>query len=124
MLVDTDIIIDYLRGQKDAVTFLEHHIEEIHLSAMSVAELFQGVREGKERRQLDAMLEAFTLLPMDIEIAAAAGLLRRKFRDKFGCGLADCIIAATAIHHEMPVFTLNTKHFRMLDNVRMPYSKT
>lgn len=123
MIIDTDVIIDYLRGQKDAVDFLEEHVEDTHLSAMSVAELYQGVREGKERRQLDAMLEAFTLLPIDSEIATAAGLLRRDYRNKFGCGLADCIIAASALHHELPLVTLNEKHFGMIKDVMIPYQK-
>lgn len=123
MIVDTDVIIDYLRGQKDAVAFLEDNIEDVHLSAMSVAELYQGVREGNERRQLDAMLEAFAILPIDSEIAAAAGLLRRDNRSKYGCGLADCIIAATALHHERPLASLNAKHFGMLKDVVIPYRK-
>lgn len=123
MIIDTDVIIDYLRGQKDAVDFLETHVENTHLSAISVAELHQGAREGKERRQLDAMLEAFTLLPIDSEIATAAGLLRRDYQNKFGCGLADCIIAATALHHELPLVTLNEKHFGMIKDVVIPYRK-
>ena len=52
MLVDTDVMIDYLRGFEVAVNFLEQHVDDLRVSAITVAELYQGVREGKERTKL------------------------------------------------------------------------
>ena len=40
-----------------------------------------------------------------------------------GCGLADCMIAATASHHQLELATLNDKHFGMLQDVVVPYQK-
>ncbi|EKD91792.1 MAG: hypothetical protein ACD_29C00373G0001, partial [uncultured bacterium] len=37
-----------------------------------------------------------------------------------GTGLADAIIAATALHNELELVTLNTRHFPMLKTVK-PY---
>jgi len=123
MLVDTDVLIDYLRGYPDTIAFLEENLDGIFLSAVSVAELYQGVREGHERAQLTRMISAFSVLPLTQEIAEIAGLFRRDFRDRLGCGLADCMIAATASVHQLPLFTLNDKHFRMLGEVTQPYTK-
>ena len=123
MLVDTDILIDYLRGHAGAVSFLEKHIDEVFISAVSVAELFQGVREGGERTRLSRMISAFVVLPLTEEIAETAGLYRRDFKASTGCGLADCMIAATASAHRFPLATLNCKHFKMLQGVVSPYPK-
>ncbi|HEY5893867.1 MAG TPA: type II toxin-antitoxin system VapC family toxin [Chthoniobacterales bacterium] len=90
------MLIDYLRGYPDAVTYLEHHVDEVSISAVSVAELFQGVREGQDRINLATMISALVVLPLTEEIAEIAGLYRRDHRASLGCGLADCMIAATA----------------------------
>ena len=74
MLIDTDILIDYVRGQPDAVLFIEQNIDHLAVSAVSVAELYQGVREGRERTKLSRMISAFTVLPLTLEIAKCAGL--------------------------------------------------
>ena len=124
MLVDTDILIDYLREQPEAVDFLERHVDDVAVSAVSVAELFQGVREGRERTKLEIMLSALMILPLTAEIASLAGIFRRHFKDRIGCGLADCMIAATASHHSMDLATLNGKHFTMLPSITEPYRKS
>lgn len=123
MLVDTDILIDYLRDHPEAVSFLESHVAEVSISAVSVAELYQGVREGQERTKLSRMVSALVVLPLTGEIAETAGLYRRDYRDRIGCGLADCMIAATASEHCLDSATLNNKHFKMLKNVITPYTK-
>ncbi|MDB6070314.1 MAG: PilT protein domain protein [Verrucomicrobiales bacterium] len=123
MLIDTDILIDYLRGHPSAVEFIERNMDNLVISAVSVAELFQGVREGIERTKLSRMISALTVIPLTQEIAETAGLFRRDYRDSLGCGLADCMIAATAAEHHIGLATLNDRHFRMLISVTKPYSK-
>ncbi len=122
-LVDTDVLIDYLRGHPKAVQYLEANVDEVAISAVSVAELFQGVREGQERHKLSTTLSALVVLPLTEEIAEVAGLYRRDFRASTGCGLADCLIAATASHHGLELVTLNGEHFTMLERVTTPYLK-
>ena len=122
-LLDSDVLIDYLRGQADAVTLLETELTEACISAVSVAELYQGVREGRERSQLTELIAAFTVLPVTTEIAAQAGLFSRSYRASHGCNLADCLIAATAEVHQLRLLTLNRKHYPMLSNVQIPYRK-
>ncbi len=123
MLVDTDILIDFLRGCRDAEAFLTKQVDDVSISAVTVAELYQGVREGEERAKLATTLSAFTILPMTEEIAEMAGLFRRDYRPKSGCGLADCMIAASASMHDLPLATLNKRHFPMLASVVTPYTK-
>lgn len=123
MLVDTDIWIDYLRGQPQATEFIECHVAGLSISTVSVAELYQGVRDGKEMSKLAKTLSATTILPLTEEIARKAGLYRRDYRSTLGCGLADCMIAATSRHHGIVMATLNARHFKMLEHVITPYEK-
>lgn len=123
MLVDTDVLIDYLRGHPDAVRYLEDHVDEVSISVVSVAELFQGVRDGLERTKLSKMISALVVLPLTEEIAEMAGLYRRDYRASLGCGLADCMIAAMAAQHGLELVTLNARHFKMLPRTTTPYVK-
>jgi predicted nucleic acid-binding protein len=122
-MLDTDIVIDYLRGNAHAVEFLEHTAATLLLSAMTVAELYAGVREGHERGVLDKLLGAFLVIAVDADIAARGGLLRRDYGRSHGIGIADAIIAASAEKRNATLVTLNKKHFPMLPNVVVPYEK-
>jgi hypothetical protein len=45
-LIDTDVLVDYLRGQPSAVAFIQQAPVAFWVSTMTVAELFAGIREG------------------------------------------------------------------------------
>ena len=123
ILIDTDILIDYLRGINSAILFVEEHSAEAHVSAINIAELYQGVRAGIEQVKLAKTLTAMTCLPTTSETAELAGLFSRDFRPSHGCGLADCLVAGTAQLHGLSLATLNSKHFPMLKDVIVPYQK-
>src|SRR5947209_2716955 len=123
LLIDTDVLIDYLRGRAEAVTYLEGLTEALAVSAVTVAELYAGVREGAERVALEQFLTAFEIIPVDEAIALAGGLFRRDFGKSHSTGLADALIAATAESRQATLVTLNDKHFPMLSNVLIPYQK-
>jgi predicted nucleic acid-binding protein len=103
--------------------FLEGCHEPLALPAISVAELYFGVRDGEERSRLDAFIAAFDILIVDSVIAIQAGLWRRHYVRSHGSGLADALIAASANAAQAKLVTLNRKHFPMLANVIVPYSK-
>ncbi len=123
LLLDTDVLIDYLRSRSEAIGYIEQLTEPLVMSAITLAELYAGVREGTERTALDRFVQAFTVLPIDHEIAVQGGLYRRDYGKSHRVGLADALIAATAEKHNATLVTLNNKHFPMLGNVIVPYQK-
>ena len=123
ILVDTDVLVDYLRESPPAVEYLESLREELLTSAVVVAELYAGVREGKERAALNTLLSAFEVVPVSTELAERGGLLRRDYGPKHGTGLADALIAATVLQAGAELATLNAKHFPMVQKVTVPYAR-
>ena len=125
LLIDTDVLIDYLRNFPEAVKFLENKIETslCYLSVITIAELFAGVREGKERSAMGSFLQAFEIVKVDTDIAQKGGLYRRDYGKSYGTGLADAIIAASAELYQAKLITLNQKHFPMIKNIFSPYEK-
>lgn len=123
LLIDTDVLIDYLRDRTEAVTYLETLTSSRSISAITVAELYAGVREGDEREVLDQFIGSFQVLAVDENIATRAGIIRRDFGKTHGIGLADAIIAATAEAQQANLVMLNSKHFQMIKDVVVPYKK-
>ncbi|MGA1121313.1 MAG: type II toxin-antitoxin system VapC family toxin [bacterium] len=123
LLLDTDVLIDFLRGQPQAVQLLEDTDCEFHVSAVSVAELYGGVRDGREREVLDQLMGLLRTIEISTEIARQAGLWRREYGKSHGTGIIDALIAACADASQIPLATLNVKHFPMLPRVSAPYRK-
>lgn len=122
ILVDTDVIVDFLRGYAKAVSYVENHSAEIVLSSIVVAELYAGVRDN-ERSNLDDFVSLFPIIPITSEIAKTGGLFKRDYHKSYGIGLADALMAATAVIENAELKTLNTKHYPMLKGLRAPYIK-
>ena len=119
-LIDTNIFIDYLKGDLSAVEFISNLSVSPVLSVLTVAEIYSGAKEN-EMPEVEEFLSAFRIINVDYEIAATGGLFRNKYFKSHGVCLADGIIAATAKLNNFKLSTLNTKHFPMLDNVIRPY---
>ena len=124
LLLDTDILIDYLRGQVKAVAFLKKTRRRLLVSALTVAELHVGVREGAERQVLDDFLGLMEVVALTPEMARLGGLWRRDYGKSHGTGLIDALIAATAEIGGSTLATLNEKHYPMLEAVLVPFRKS
>jgi predicted nucleic acid-binding protein len=105
-LVDSDVIIDHLRGARALPSF------PLACSTITRCELFAG-RDKPEvlRRLLKRMLE----LPVDSAIAERGGVLKRT------CQLAtpDALIAATALEHDLPLMTRNRRRFERVAGLEL-----
>ncbi len=123
ILPDTDVLIDFLRGHRQAVEFVYKNSSQIILSSIVVAELYAGVRGEKELVVLDNFISLFETVPVNGEIAKMGGLYKRDFGKSHGVGLADAIIAATCETINAQLKTLNIKHYPMIRNIRPAYTK-
>lgn len=123
ILLDTDVLVDFLRGHAKAVAFVNTHHARIILSSIAVAELYAGVKGDSEHAALDGFVSLFRVVPVSAEIAKAAGLYKRDYGKSHGVGLADAIVAATAEAENADLKTLNVRHYPMLKNLKPAYRK-
>lgn len=68
-LIDTDIAIDYPRGNSDAIAYVEGLSGKDFISAITVAELYAGVRDGAERTASESFVRAFQVVIVDSAMA-------------------------------------------------------
>jgi predicted nucleic acid-binding protein len=123
LLIDTDVLIEYLRGRSEAAEYLEGLTSDLCISVISVSELFAGVRGDEEERSLKQLLLAFVALPVTEKTARLGGLYRRDYGASHGTGLADALIAATSEENGADLVTLNRRHFPMVSRITVPYER-
>jgi predicted nucleic acid-binding protein len=122
-LVDTSILIDYLRGHADARKLLERERTTgvLHASAITRLEILAGMRETEEDGTR-ALLSTLAWHPVDAEVADPAGALgRRWLPSHHGIDSADLAIAATVIRAGTELLTRNVKRFPMFSDLQAPY---
>jgi len=116
-LVDTDWVIEHLRGRKTVTERLSQVKEHgLAISVISLAERWEGVYYSRDPARSQAGLEEFlcgvAVLGLDEEICRRFGRLRGHLREQ-GKLIADfdLLIAASALEHRLTLLTNNRRHF-------------
>ena len=114
LLIDSDILIDHLRKEKNALDFLDRALEKgylLFLSVVSRAEIYAGMRKGEDKA-ICSLFEIIKPVNVDATIADKAGEYLRKFSKSHALNVGDAIIAATASEMELSLVTRNLKTIR------------
>ncbi|MBN2393630.1 MAG: type II toxin-antitoxin system VapC family toxin [Anaerolineae bacterium] len=111
LLVDTDVLIEYLRGSEQAIVFLESLERRPAISVICVAEVLAGVRDETEQEAIECFLQTFDILPVDDAAARLGGHYRRTYAKSHGTSLADALVAATAVNNNLRLATFNARHY-------------
>jgi predicted nucleic acid-binding protein len=116
LLLDTNILIDVLRGEPPALAWLEQQ-ERPHISVISWIEVLVGCREGESGR-VEAWLDTFPRLPLNDAIA----LETVRLRQRHGLKIPAAIILATARCADFSLATRNSRDFPLaMGGVVHPY---
>lgn len=113
VLIDTDILINFLRGDEKTGAILRDLSQEHHAlcSVITVGEILAGMRP-QEKDKTYFLLKGLQVIPVTFEIAEQAGLWKFKLK-MHSLELDDCLIAATCVLHADALFTQNKKHYPM-----------
>lgn len=124
-MIDTDILIDALRGLTASVNFLahQHAAGGISISIISAMELIAGCRNGAELRQIQSFAGNLVVLPITSSSSQTARQLMESYFLSHGLLIPDALIAATALDQALPLYTKNVRHFQMIPllSVTRPY---
>ncbi len=120
VLLDTSIVINLFKGDQSILSFLEEQ-KNIYVPSIVLGELFLGAhRSKKPSKHLDQIRDFLTgcaILQIDSVTAEHYGSIKHGLLLK-GHPIPenDIWIAATALQHNLPVFT-NDKHFDVVESL-------
>jgi len=128
VLVDTSVIIDYLRQtksdhrNKSLFINLVNTNHELAISIVTHTELFAGKSvwdKPQAKQDLKLVLTGLDVIPLNLNISKKAGRIAATHKT----GIIDAIIAATAVENKIELVTLNAKHFSDIKNLHLRPSR-
>ncbi len=112
-ILDTDVVIDYLREYDYALRLLQRWLGEglLAVSTLTHLEVYQGMK-ANEADATGAFLDGLVSVPVDVAVARRAGTMLGDLRAKgITVGIADAIIGATALQLGATLITNNVDHY-------------
>jgi len=122
ILIDTDIVIEYLRSRDKASTelvrLLRDHI--VHISAISEFELFLGAKTERHLNDLEMVFNQMVAIPFDFGCGRiASDIWKQQEKAHQNIEIKDIFIASIAIHEGLWLRTFNEKHFRGIQKLKL-----
>lgn len=115
MIIDTDVLIWYMRGNLKAKKFIDDQ-KSFFISVITYMELVQGMRNKTELNELRKFMRIKNVKVLYIteEISTKAMFYVEQNYLSHSLQLADALIAATASSNGLPIFTANDKHYKII----------
>ena len=123
ILVDTCVVIDFLRGFPNSVEFFAEISTRPAISTITVAELFAGAKNKKKKEAVNLIIDTFEIIEVSQEIAKKGGEWSCQYTPSHGVDLPDALIGATAEIEGLHLATCNLKHFPMFPDLKRPYER-
>ena len=120
MIIDTDVLIWYLRGNIKAQKSITANIP-FKISIINYLELIQGMRDKNELRSLQKQLKNWStkIIQINESISANAMFLVENYYLSHAMETGDAIIAATALENNELLLTANYKHYGFIPNIQV-----
>ena len=115
-LLDTNILIDFFKGKREAQELMIRITEDGRPAAsiLSISELRAGWNDEQAAQLIPKLYKLVAVQSITKEIAEYAGKVKRAYKEKgTQLALVDTLIAATAIINDYQLVTRNTKDFPM-----------
>ncbi len=122
VFLDSSVLIDYFRKQKKSNSFFYQLTKKSSLfSVSSITEFEIYIRSNELQDPFgDKFFSRVTVIPYNSEVNKTAITVNRELKKKRKqIDTPDLMIGATARTYNLPIATLNTKHFKNIDNLEI-----
>jgi tRNA(fMet)-specific endonuclease VapC len=120
VIFDTNILIELYRGNVAVREKIQHIKPDVfYVSSITVAEFTVGAKNKDDLKTIETQLSKYTPIPINTEISDIFIDLFKTFTLKHRPGIADTLIAATALYYHLPLYTLNKKHFQYIPGIEL-----
>jgi|SRR5690554_6556358 predicted nucleic acid-binding protein len=120
ILCDTDVIIEFYRNSPTIISELKTIGQQnIAVSTITAGELIYGALNKKELTQIKKDLKSLTVLDIDKKICDTFLSIMSTYVLSHKLALPDGFIAASAIAHDIDLYTLNIKDYRFIEGLKL-----
>ena len=119
-LIDTDVLIWYMKGNETAYKCNENN-KNFPFSVVTDIELVQWMRNKEELNRFRKFLKLWDarLIYINEDISTKAMFYVEQHYLSHSLQLADALIAATAVSHGLPIITGNDKHYEVIKEIQI-----
>jgi predicted nucleic acid-binding protein len=119
LLIDTDVLIDSLKGMKAAKYLFRTKEIDLFCSVLSKKELLsKGGLGESERKKIFRLLSKIKVLRIDDDINKKYLFLMKKYGERPD-SIVDYVVAATAWSKKLSLLTRNKKHFEHIEEIKL-----
>ena len=120
VLCDTNIFIHAFNGKRTTIEQLrEIGLDQVAISVITLMELYQGMGNKAELAQMKRKMRYYDVVDIDIATSKLAADLVENYKLSHNLQIPDAIIAATAVIHQIPLFTYNVKDFAFIPGIKL-----
>jgi predicted nucleic acid-binding protein len=119
IVLDTNILIEILKGNSEIIKKLEESDFIFYISSITVMELYYGAFNKKELLELEKFVNLFNILELNTEISKIATKLIFTYAKSHNLSIPDSLIASSAIENDFKLLTLNLKDFKFIDGLNL-----
>ena len=120
VLCDTNILIEFYKNRTPVTQELRHlGQDQLAISIVTQAELYYGALDKAELQKIKQHLSLLHRLPIDIPISNTFLQLMETYSLSHKLSLPDALIAATALAHDIELYTLNEKDFNFISTLKL-----
>jgi tRNA(fMet)-specific endonuclease VapC len=120
VIFDTNILIELYRGNlavKEEIERIQSTI--FYISSITAAEFMVGAKNKDDLKRIEKQLNNYTVIPINEAITDIFIDLFKTFTLSRRPGIADTLIAATALYYHLPLYTFNKKHFQFVPGIQL-----
>lgn len=122
MIADTDVIIDFFSDTGPQSQVVEDLIRSgrLAITAITMFELYAGVRSVKRLKQVEVFGQAIPVLALDLLAAAHAGKIYTDLKSRgITVGNQDILIAGICLANGLPLLSRNKDHFGPVEGLAL-----
>jgi len=119
IILDTNILIEILKGDRKTVDTVESLTEQLSISSITAMELYYGALNKAELKKLEKFVSLFDIIHIDETISRMAVKLIKRYAKSHSLDIPDSLIASTALLNDAMLLTYNKKDFKYIEGLKL-----
>ena len=121
VILDTDVFIEIFNKNIKIFELINEVIlfENIITTSITEAELIISANNKETQKKIEGYLSDIEIIPINRNANKIFSSLIKKYHLSHNIKIADCLIAAICLTYDFTLFTLNTKDFQFIPNLKL-----